>query len=800
MVKIPEDLDILRKIGICREWALKGLTVAAGLEKWRPVTESQHRIRKLGICAVATGICHAVKRWKSYLCCLKRKERKPREYEPSLGKPPTERGWLKENEPSPQPTSKMPRENKPGINPSYGHHQGPTFFGDSGFGESSFGDSVACSFPYGRLAHVKGPVLSTDLGSSDHCPTGCPGFGYRVQARRAGAMDAAPTALAAAGGDGGEDGGEDGGDRPDQWSLTIQARATMRGRKGRERKRRLSRATKQSRRMRTPRWRSQRLGARNTTSGLRASRNRLYATKLWGQTSQAGSSQTIYWGELREARLGPELQLGKNWDIDFLKMQISPCCLRVFSQFWQVGESFQEVKDFEGELEVCCSRWQSPFDSHWLGCSGQSHQRVFDTDWPHLPPHPGTTWTCGWVPRGGSQGRKDSVCTLSGKCLGRNFGWDRVWTVDHAIWHETSSWRGFCTFGRMQRFAGWEARRTVFQEMLAGKSLRLWHPESPVHEAHPSLPQEHFAWGSMGEPEICPRLFQFWQTRWWLWRSATFGCTRWTPSKNDKLCWEWVHQVKAVGAPPSWAPSQCSNHWFTQPWPRLLSLVTFLDSLTPFDMAGHRMELRVGPECSLASCVFWEEQLAGLEAAFKQVSQHLLAKSTPFGAALEGAKLALGQAEKAGLFRCQQGHLKQQAPPHKVMDYNRHLHHFGLVKKFNHRHLFKLCYMEAPWGHEGEASEDMDNDHQDSETPKWSINPALPTGITKVFIEEIMPPVDVQVVGHLWPQGGLGASGPGFAATFMLNPSTQCSHKHQVEKDDGQEGWLCGAVCLHCTW
>ena len=126
---------------------------------------------------------------------------------------------------------------------------------------------------------------------------------------------------------------------------------------------------------------------------------------------------------------------------------------------------------------------------------------------------------------------------------------------------------------------------------------------------------------------------------------------------------KWVHQVKAVGAPPSWAPSQCSNHWFTQPWSKLLSLVTFLDSLTPFDVAGHRMELRVGPECSLASCVFWEEQLAGLEAAFKQVSQHLLAKSIPFGATLEGAKLALGQAEKAGLFRCQQGHLKEQAPP-----------------------------------------------------------------------------------------------------------------------------------------
>jgi len=109
----------------------------------------------------------------------------------------------------------MPRENEPGINPSNGHHQSPTSFGDSGFGESSFGDSVACSFPCGRLDHVKGPVLSTAFGSRDHCPTGCPRFGYRVRALRAGAMDAAPTAAAAAGG-AGVDGVEDGGDRPDK--------------------------------------------------------------------------------------------------------------------------------------------------------------------------------------------------------------------------------------------------------------------------------------------------------------------------------------------------------------------------------------------------------------------------------------------------------------------------------------------------------------------------------------------------------------------------------------------------------
>ena len=169
--------------------------------------------------------------------------------------------------------------------------------------------------------------------------------------------------------------------------------------------------------------------------------------------------------------------------------------------------------------------------------------------------------------------------------------------------------------------------------------------------------------------------------------------------KSASYVGKWVHQVKAVGAPPAWAPPQ----WFSQQWAKYLRLVTFLDGLSEFDLAGHRMELRVGLERSLASCVFWEEQLAGLQRTFEEVSQHLLAKPIPAGTALERAKLALGQAEQAGLFTCQQGHLKEQAPLHKVQDYNRLTHHFGFVNKFNHKHIFKLCYKEAPWGQAGKA-------------------------------------------------------------------------------------------------
>ena len=201
----PEDVETLKKIGICREWALKGLTVAVELEKWKPESETQHQIRRLGLVAVGHAICHVVQKWKSHLCCLKRKERPPRENEPGLGKPPTEKGWLRENEPSPNHQMKALRENEPSIetlNPqsSLGHD----------FGKSSFGDCVEDSTyvsSCGRSVQVDESFV-TAAWFNDRCPTGCP----QVKALRAEAM--ASSAAAAAGGAG--DGGRD-GDDPPRW-------------------------------------------------------------------------------------------------------------------------------------------------------------------------------------------------------------------------------------------------------------------------------------------------------------------------------------------------------------------------------------------------------------------------------------------------------------------------------------------------------------------------------------------------------------------------------------------------------
>ena len=136
------------------------------------------------------------------------------------------------------------------------------------------------------------------------------------------------------------------------------------------------------------------------------------------------------------------------------------------------------------------------------------------------------------------------------------------------------------------------------------------------------------------------------------------------------------------------------------------------------------------------------------------MSQHLLAKSISFGAALEGAKLALGQAEKAGLFRCQQGHLKEQAPPTQSHGLQPTPPSFWLSEQVQPQaHFQVVLHWKLLGGTKVKPQRKWTMTTRNSETPKWSINPALPKGITKVFIEEIMLPVLVMATLNLIAQG-----------------------------------------------
>lgn len=210
--------------------------------------------------------------------------------------------------------------------------------------------------------------------------------------------------------------------------------------------------------------------------------------------------------------------------------------------------------------------------------------------------------------------------------------------------------------------------------------------------------------------------------------------------KLTSYCGKWVHQLKAAGMPPSFAPAQCSQQWVANQHQKLMSSAQYLGGLSEFDVAGHRMEIRIGP-CN-EPCSNWGDQLQEVKDIFEGVSKLLFAKALSFSEVLEAIKVALGEAEQSGLFRYQQDHRNSRAPGHKLVDYNRLAHIFGLVNKFTHRHSFKLCQSDAPWGPD-QPSEDM------SLAGTWPVNPDLPNTVPRVLIRDGMSAKDVQVIGQV---------------------------------------------------
>ena len=94
--------------------------------------------------------------------------------------------------------------------------------------------------------------------------------------------------------------------------------------------------------------------------------------------------------------------------------------------------------------------------------------------------------------------------------------------------------------------------------------------------------------------------------------------------------------------PASFAP-KCSQQWLAKQYPKLLAFAQYMSGLSEFDVAGHRMELRIGP-CNDPSSN-WQEQLQQLQGIFKEASKLLFAKPLPLVEMVEGMKVALSDAE-----------------------------------------------------------------------------------------------------------------------------------------------------------
>ena len=77
--------------------------------------------------------------------------------------------------------------------------------------------------------------------------------------------------------------------------------------------------------------------------------------------------------------------------------------------------------------------------------------------------------------------------------------------------------------------------------------------------------------------------------------------------------------------PAPFPPKNAPSSWFCQQWSKIREVVFYLGNLNPIDLAGCRLELRIGENGFIADS--WEKQLAGLQSTFADLSKRLFAKA-----------------------------------------------------------------------------------------------------------------------------------------------------------------------------
>ena len=152
----------------------------------------------------------------------------------------------------------------------------------------------------------------------------------------------------------------------------------------------------------------------------------------------------------------------------------------------------------------------------------------------------------------------------------------------------------------------------------------------------------------------------------------------------------YVHQVKALGAPNIAAPKNSSARWFANQWVKLKTMVAQLFTLDDIQVAGLRMEFRLsGLETT------WLEQQQYLSTVCQELCKHLDVQDVSFEATHADSVEALKNAEEAGLFQCR-GNAQTTAPAWKVQNYGRLMFHFGLSDKYTNRFALKQARQGQP--------------------------------------------------------------------------------------------------------
>ena len=455
------------------------------------------------------------------------------------------------------------------------------------------------------------------------------------------------------------------------------------------------------------------------------------------------------WDLNRQEEEGDRLAapLGQAWDVDFVSMEISANCIPILADGWEVGGRLgrSPASDFPFGLEISCSPFTLRVASIFHPSMTNEHEsmlreaasklRVF-LQAAGVIGHPILAAPDTLGQQGLQLAKKERFC--SGVQLGT--------AIEQCL--PSAEWQLFvCRYGLKIEAGGF------FGKLLSLKSVMeadLGQLRSRTAWARKVL---DFGTRSILTGKVClvapskTKCVSFLDNRKTSIYSlfgglgGGFGGVEMAGADGPDVLkviaypGNYTHQMKAKGLPNAFAPRHAHQRWFAGQWGQVQACLAALDRLDDSDVAGLRVEIR----CSSAADT-WEDMEADLQHAFREVATALVAKEIEFQHIVEGAKLALGEAEAAGLFQCQ-GQSNNAAPGWKFHNWGRLMHHFGVSNKYTHRFALSQALKGAPWGPEGGTS------LEEEAASCWKVNPKLPPSAAVIKITPDMAVKAVQAIG-----------------------------------------------------
>ena len=437
--------------------------------------------------------------------------------------------------------------------------------------------------------------------------------------------------------------------------------------------------------------------------------------------------------------------LGQAWDLDFICMEVSANSLPILAEYWEIGGRLARSadSDFPPGLEIASSPFTLRIASIRHASMTKEHEALLVEAAKKLRNFLKSSGVTGHPILAAPDTLTQQALQLAKKerlCSGEQL----AAAVEHCL--PASEWQVYvCRYGLKIEAS------TFFAKLCAIK---------PVIEADLGALRSRTAWSSkvldfgtqsILNGKVCLvapidlKFLDFLDSR----KTSTYslfgvlggsyggvemsGTAGFEVLKIIAYPGNYTHQMKARGAPNAFPPRGAAESWFSGQWSQVQACLAALDGLDDCQVAGLRLEIRVSSTANS-----WQEMKTDLDHWFSRVAAQLATKEIEFAAIMDNAKVAVGEAEAAGLFQCG-GAPSSEAPSWKFHNWGRLMHYLGISNKYTHRFAYRQSVKGAPWG--GASLE------EEADIP-WVVNPSLPPKTAVITIPSSMPAQTVQCIGR----------------------------------------------------